>query len=102
MNRRAFLLSMGVAAGAVALGGVPITAAQLDQPFQPGDIFTIEGRYAINPVTRHVTPHLQCFMVTRVTEDDGLTSVDFYPTVNHPDITQREIRTRSNHGRTIQ
>lgn len=84
ISRRAFLGSLGVGAAAVAFGGVSLpasvgtitvnatteAAAALDQTLLVGDIFTISGRYAVNPVTRKATSHLQQFMVTAIVGDD--------------------------------
>ena len=42
-----------------------------------GDVFTIEGRYAINPITHKPTEMLQCFIVTAVAADSA--SVEVYP-----------------------
>lgn len=71
MNRRQFLASLGVAAGALALNGLPLPAAPdtaaLDTIFTRGDIITFDGVFAVNPYTRRVTPYLQQFVVTEVT-----------------------------------
>lgn len=77
VTRRAFLASLGVAAAAVTLNGLPWPApADLSAPtftsefLSVGDVFTISGRYAINPITRKPTTHLQQFRVTAVSGDD--------------------------------
>lgn len=81
MKRRDFLKTLGVAAGAVAFGGVtlpdsPAAAdAWLGELFQVGDVFTIEGRYAFNPVTLKTCDVLQKFVVTTVCSED----VTFHP-----------------------
>lgn len=85
MNRRHFLKTLGLVAGAVSFGVAAVSAAPsgqtgeivstdgwsandgLDEQLRVGDIFTIQGRYAFNPVTRRPTKHLQSFMVTAVT-----------------------------------
>lgn len=70
MTRREFIASLGLAAGAVAFvsagGELPVaeTAA-----LRVGDCFTIAGRYAVHPVTRHATKQLQWFMVTAIDGD---------------------------------
>jgi hypothetical protein len=80
VNRRCFLKGALIAmAAAVAAPYLPATTpvamnARADQ-FFVGDVLTIEGRYATNPVTGLVTPHLQKFMVTAVYPD----SVKLHP-----------------------
>lgn len=71
MNRRAFLAALGLTAASVTLNGWPWPApADLSQPvfasefLKVGDVFTIAGRYALNPITRKPTSHLQQFVVT--------------------------------------
>lgn len=71
MKRRKFIKSLGVAAGAVALGGVSALAGapstpSLDAALQLGDVFTIDGYFAFNPITQKATKHLQQFVVTSV------------------------------------
>lgn len=84
ITRRAFLGSLGVGAAAVAFGGVSLPASvgtltveasteaavAFGETLRVGDIFTIAGRYAFNPVTRKPTKHLQSFMVTAIVGDD--------------------------------
>jgi hypothetical protein len=72
ITRRRLLELAGLAVGAVALNGVPLEGAApavLDETLQPGDIFTIVGRYALNPITRKSTGQLQQFIVTGVSGD---------------------------------
>lgn len=85
IDRRAFLhrLGFGTVAAAAAATGVfdvekilwvpgekrifippPPTIAALEETLSIGDIFTIGGRYAINPITRKTTDVLQQFVVT--------------------------------------
>jgi hypothetical protein len=84
VNRRAFLQRLGfgtVAAAATATGAIDIerllwvpgektifiptpTIAPLYEPLRKGDVFTIEGRYAVNPSTYRTLPYLQKFVVT--------------------------------------
>lgn len=75
MNRRQFLAALGVAAGAVHLNGLSMLEAEASLPLAFGDLFTIAGVYAVNPVTGQPTPFLRMFMVTAVT--DG--QVEFTP-----------------------
>ncbi len=96
MNRRAFLARLGfgtVAAAAAATGVIDIekllwvpgektiflppspTIATLGETLHIGDVFTIAGRYAINPRTYRTTQWLQQFVVTAtVAEGKVLTS----------------------------
>lgn len=71
LSRRAFLGSLGVGAAALALGGLslPVEAAApaLDATLCVGDVFTIAGRYAVNPGTGRASPYLQSFVVTAIT-----------------------------------
>lgn len=83
MNRREFIKSIGLAAGAVAFGGVTAAAledASLDAALTVGDVFTIDGWFAFNPVTRLPTTHLQHFVVTATTNGH----VDFHPRMDVP------------------
>lgn len=78
LNRRGFI---GLLAGAaiapflpaVTLNGQPWPEpADLSKPaftsefLRKGDVFTIQGRYALHPVTGKPTAHLQQFVVTSV------------------------------------
>jgi hypothetical protein len=57
---------------------VTALANSVDQPlFCVGDVITIAGKYAVNPVTRAETEALQLFVVTRVHES----SVELWPRV---------------------
>lgn len=86
MNRRKFLarLGFGTVAAAAAASGVldverllwvpgektiflPPAISPLSQSLTMGDMFTIEGVFAVNPATRRVTQHLQRFIVTHNT-----------------------------------
>lgn len=73
MSRRAFLGSLGAGAAALAFGGISLpaagttdAAAVLEQTLQVGDVFTIAGRYALNPITRTPSAHLQEFVITAI------------------------------------
>ncbi len=78
MFRRAFLKAIGSALIGATLartlpgiaGEPPILTTPTYETFRPGDVFTIEGKYAFNPVTRQQTDHLQYFMVTAVDGDN--------------------------------
>ncbi len=91
MNRRVFLASLGVGLAAVTFGGtLPATdapAAVLDAPWTIGDVFTMAGYTAKNPVTGADTGVLQYFFVTDVFED-RVTCIpcvaDFDPTLMMP------------------
>lgn len=90
MNRREFIKSLGLAAAAVSFLPTPTTAeppyvpatAGLDEVLHVGDVFTIEGRYALNPITRESTGILQRFIVTAVSADSA--ELGFHPTLKHP------------------
>lgn len=94
MKRRDFLRLTGLAAGAVTFHAVlPSQVAAVVTPSLPGatgktisvicgdesileeeflrvgDIFTVSGRYAIDPITRGLATHLQKFVVTAVEDD---------------------------------
>jgi hypothetical protein len=86
MHRRGFLKAIGIGAAAVAAGDllnlVSAPAARTistshwhgtGDPFAVGDVFTIDGRYALNPITRQPTRHLQQWVVTRV-DSSGLSA----------------------------
>lgn len=85
MNRREFLAALGLGAAAVTFNGLPwpeptpivdgvvgAPTVSLAEAFRVGDVFTIEGRYAVNPITREATRHLQTFVVTSVTDGGGV------------------------------
>lgn len=82
MNRRAFVKALlGATAAATVLSKVEWLAdAQLPrwarsaaaEALTLGDVFSIQGVYAVNPVTYQVTEHLQKFVITAdVTNDDS-------------------------------
>lgn len=103
LDRRAFLRRLGfgtVAAAAAANGVLDVerllwapgertiilpaapTIAPLSQTLLRGDIFTIAGRYTVNPITRQATPFLQQFVVTHdVHSGDVLTIAHVSPRV---------------------
>ena len=75
MIRRTFLKTFGAAILGLTLAktlpgisgeGTPALPKPLSEEFQIGDILTVEGRYAFNPLTREPTEHLQRFIVTDV------------------------------------
>lgn len=83
MNRRAFLASLGIGAAAIALDPelllwkpgarsifLPTPAPSLvtSVGLTIGDVFTIDGLYAINPVTGRGTGYLQNYIITATTE----------------------------------
>jgi len=82
MNRRRFIGML--AAGAVAAlapGFICLPKGRQDDGLlsngnvlRKGDIFTIEGRFATNPVTGQPTAHLQLFTVTGDV-DEGATHI---------------------------
>jgi hypothetical protein len=88
MNRRGFLKSLCTAAVALTLSrtlpGIAGEPLALPEPpskavlFQKGDVVTIEGRYAINPVTRKSTGYPQQFVII---EDiyEGESDVTLFP-----------------------
>ncbi len=86
-TRREFLKTLGLAAAAVSFGaslpadaGGPVTApAALDEVLHVGDVFTIAGRYAFNPVTFKETDVLQQFIVTSAMVDRA--ELAFHPTL---------------------
>lgn len=84
MNRRKFLagLGFGTVAAAAAASGVldverllwtpdertiflPPAIAPLSEALTIGDVFTIDGVFAVNPLTRKAMSHLQIFVATR-------------------------------------
>jgi len=106
-TRRDFLKTLGLAAAAVSFGaalpaeaGGPVPdAAALDEVLRVGDVFTIAGRYAVNPITRKTTDVLQQFIVTSVDVDRA--TLGFHPRLktdhgeSWPEIQAREkVRTR--------
>lgn len=71
MDRRGFLSALRLSAVALTLNGLPWPApADLSRPaftsefFKVGDVFTIAGRYQVDPITRQATRTLQRFVVT--------------------------------------
>lgn len=101
IDRRAFLRRLGfgtVAAAAAATGAIDLerllwspsektifippapTIATLQETLEIGDIFTIGGRYAINPQTRRATKFLQQFVVTETVQSGStLATVNIRP-----------------------
>lgn len=55
----------------------PLVEAGFDAGFVVGDVFTMSGKYAINPVTGRSTGHLQQFIVKNVTS--GRIGIETYP-----------------------
>lgn len=53
------------------VNGVPLPEGSpdqsLDDMFSVGDVITIEGRYALNPITMQPTAHLLQFVITATT-----------------------------------
>lgn len=95
MNRREFLKRLGVSAAAVSFLELPTAPVQvIDPPMVPatgwsggemlrvGDVFTIAGKNAINPLTGAETELLQNFVVTAV--DDGAETVEIWPSMRTP------------------
>jgi hypothetical protein len=89
MNRRRFFAWLFGTAAGVALGHtldldkllwvpgektifLPPEPKIIRETLRPGDYFTIEGAYAINPVTRKRTPHLQWFVATQEAGPDDV------------------------------
>ncbi len=88
MNRRQFLKALGVSAAAVQFGG-GLSAPTIETPawdalaLHAGDVFTIAGKYAVNPVTGSETAFLQHFIVTHtVTADDADAEISIHPAIN--------------------
>jgi hypothetical protein len=105
MNRRAFLKALGfgtVAAAAAATSTLDVErlfwapgektivlppAQVFRECLDVGDIITIDGLFAINPVTRQYTPYLQQFVVRAdVRADEPL--VKIYPSIRTEGIYQ--------------
>lgn len=93
MIRRTFLKAFGAAILGLTLtktlpgiGGADAQAIPEppSQEFRVGDVLTFEGRYAVNPVTRERTDHLQWFIVTAT---DG-SKMTLHPSIyGQPDST---------------
>lgn len=68
LTRREFVAGLGMAAGAVAFAPSSLLppAVVENATLLVGDVFTIAGRYAVHPLTRKATTHLQQFVVTAV------------------------------------
>lgn len=99
MNRRSFLalLASGVAGAALdperllwtpgartifvppADGWTREGRILVSEPFTRGDIFTIEGVFATNPVTGRQTKHLQRFVVTADVNGPTITVEKIHP-----------------------
>lgn len=115
MNRRDFIARLlGGAAGAALAATVDleqllwvpkpiitVPAMPTRLAFHPdafklalGDLFTLDGRFAVNPVTGETTKHPQYFVVTSVTESGG----EFWP----PIVTEGRYRTVGGHGGSMQ
>ena len=70
IGRRGFLKAVGAAVVGLGLAlrapeKKPATpqALQIDAPLRKGDVFQVEGVYAINPYTHQPTPYLQSFIL---------------------------------------
>ncbi len=81
MNRRDFIKALGFGAAAVTFGSALASSAntlitpewvatEATTSLAVGDIFTIAGVHAVNPITRQSTAHLQQFVITAVVGDD--------------------------------
>ena len=94
MNRRSFLTRIGVAVVGLTLarhlpGIAPPVPPVLTPPagiyasdsLQCGDMFTIEGRYAVNPLTRQPTAMLQRFVVTEDVSAGLVQEETIYPSM---------------------
>lgn len=68
-----------------------------------GDVITVEGRYAVNPITRKPTEHLQLFVVTSDVSPERhqtlsiLRQVDIHP---NPELPLNAGKLRARHGFT--
>ena len=98
MIRRAFLKAFGTAILGLALtktlpgiGGAdtPAIPEPPSHEFRVGDMLTFEGRYAMNPLTRARTDHLQQFIVTAIADGvGGEASLTLHPSIyGQPDFT---------------
>lgn len=86
MNRRQFIATLTGAAAAAALAPLakltPVEqAAWLSEELHVGDVITIEGVFATNPVTgKTIAGHLQEFIITAtVSSDNSTDEVSIYP-----------------------
>jgi len=77
MNRRDFVKALGLGAAAVAFGPAiassaveAVSTGWASTELAIGDIFTIAGVHAVNPVTRQTTAHLQQFVITAIVGSD--------------------------------
>jgi hypothetical protein len=60
-----------------------------------GDVFTIDGVYAVNPVTKATLPHLQQFVVKADVTANGTTTSSTTLTISPPIITSGAFQTVS-------
>lgn len=84
MDRRGFLRGLGVIGGMAALSPLapfasfcpapklPSPVITADSFLKAGDVFTIEGVFAVNPATGRQSSALQRFIVTHVNDSVGL------------------------------
>lgn len=90
MNRRDFVKALlGTAAAAVVLPQIerllPMQLAptwvQGAESLTVGDVFTIEGVYAVQPITKSPTAFLQRFIIASDVTSDDYTEPSIYPRI---------------------
>lgn len=94
MNRRSFLKALGLGTLGAAVAPYAFSIPQATAPigtttitattaatFRAGDVITIAGRYALNPVTLKELPYLRQFVITADVTSD-MASVPITPYVD--------------------
>ena len=93
VNRRGFLQRIGAAVVGLTLARVlpgiaPVPPTLTTPPgiytagaLQRGDVFTIAGRYAVNPVTLRATDQLKLFVVTSDVDAGLVPAAVIYPPI---------------------
>jgi len=82
--------------GAGQSGGSLLLTATTGDTFLAGDVFTIEGVYAVNPMTRRSTGALKQFTITAdVTAAASAATITFTPAIVGPGITLSDGQTQN-------
>jgi P22 coat protein - gene protein 5. len=68
---------------------IMLTVAGNSKTFKVGDVFTVEGVYAVNPETKEAYPHLQQFVVTAdAVSVEGVVTLGISPTIYKTGVKQ--------------